>query len=136
MATQKSVRLCINPKLSHKRVIHRIGKYLKGTKDKGVIFKPYNDQGLQCYVDSGFAGGWGNADSLNPEVVLSRTLFLMYANYPVIWCSKLQAEITLSTMEANYTAFSQAIREVIPFMNLLKEINQVFPLNLKEPKFH
>ena len=28
------------------------------------------------------------------------------------------------------------MREVIPFMNLLPEVNKIFSLNLDEPKFH
>ena len=83
------------------------------------------------------AGGWDKADSGHPEAVLSRTGYvLMYANCSVLFCSKLQTEIALSTTEAEYIVLSQATREVSPFTNLLKEINIVFPLNLKETKFH
>ena len=60
----------------------------------------------------------------------------MYANCPVLCCSKLQTEIALSTIESEYIALSQATKEVSPFIIFLKEINAVFPLNLKEPKFH
>ena len=60
----------------------------------------------------------------------------MYASYPVLFCSKLQTEISLSTTEVEYISLSQAIRGVLPFINLLKEINEIFPLNLKKPKFH
>ena len=31
MATHQAARLCIDPKLSHKRAVHRIGRYLKAT---------------------------------------------------------------------------------------------------------
>ena len=47
------------------------------------------------------------------------------------WCSKLQTEIGLSTVESEYIALSQATREVIPFVNLLKEINQYRKLSIK-----
>ena len=88
-------------------------------------------------MNTNFARGWDKADSGNPEVVLSRTGYvLMYTNYLVLLCSKLQTEIALSITEAEYIALSQTTREVIPFVNLLKEINEVFPLNLKEPRFH
>ena len=46
----------------------------------------------------------------------------MYAGCPVIWCSKLQTEIALSTTEAEYISLSQATRDVLPFMDFLKEI--------------
>jgi len=61
--------------------------------------------------------------------VLSRTGFIIcYANCPIIWCSKLQTEIALSTAEAEYISLSHALREAIPIQNLAKEIDCVFPL--------
>jgi len=88
-------------------------------------------------VDADFAGGWDKNNSGNPEAILSRTGYvLMYTKYPVLFCSKLQTEIALSTTEVEYIALSQATREVIPFIHLLREINEVFPLDLKELKFH
>ena len=73
----------------------------------------------------------GNADN-----VYSRTGFVIrYASCPIFWQSKLQTEIALSTAEAEYIALSQAPRETIPVMNLMKEINVIFPLYLPQPKF-
>ena len=105
MATYQVARFCIAPKLSHERAVNRIGRYLKATKDKEIIFTPDGDKGLECYVDANFAGGWDKADSGNPEVVLSKTGYvLMYANCPVLFCSIFQTEIALSTTEAEYIA--------------------------------
>ena len=90
---------------------------------------------MECYVDAGFAGGWSNADSDNPDNVLSRSGYIIsYAGCPIIWCSKLQTEIALSTAEAEYIALSQAMREVIPLMNLFEELKEVIPLHLPKPK--
>ena len=60
----------------------------------------------------------------------------MYANCPVLYVSRLQTEIALFTTEAEYIALSQAMREVIPFMHLLQEINKVFSINTSKAKFH
>ncbi len=46
----------------------------------------------------------------------------------MIWCSKLQTEIALSTVEAEYIAMSHALRETIPVQNLIKEIHCIFDL--------
>lgn len=59
----------------------------------------------------------------------------MYAGCPILWCSKLQTEITLSTTEAEYVALSQAMREVIPLMNLMKELEGVLKMNASKPDF-
>ena len=82
-----------------------------------------------------FAGGWTEGKSSNPEAVLSRTGFVIsYAGCPIYWRSKLQSEIALSTTEAEYIALSMAMREVLPFLNLMSEIRGFLPVN-NEPKF-
>ena len=53
----------------------------------------------------------------------------------MFWQSKLQTEIALSTAEAEYIAMSQALRETIPLMNLMQEINVIFALDIPQPKF-
>ena len=58
----------------------------------------------------------------------------MYGNCPLIWASKLQSEISLSTAEAEYIALSQSLREIIPLMGLLKEIKVHFDLNNNIPE--
>jgi hypothetical protein len=59
----------------------------------------------------------------------------MYANCPILWVSRLQMEIALSTAKAEYIALSQSLQDVIPLITLLKEINKVFPVQVKTPTF-
>jgi hypothetical protein len=47
----------------------------------------------------------------------------------------LQTEIALSTAEAEYIAMSQALRETIPLVTLMREMNEIFPLYLPQPRF-
>ncbi len=109
---------------SHELAIMRIGQYLCDNPDSGIIYNIDRTKGLEVYADADFAGGWSIADSENADCVLSRTgLVVCYANCPVIWCSKLQTEIALSTAEAEYIAMSHALRETIPIQNLIKEIH-------------
>jgi hypothetical protein len=54
----------------------------------------------------------------------------------VLWCSKLQTEIALSTAEAEYIALSSAARELICFMRLLTAFSFIFELHLPRPKVH
>ena len=86
-------------------------------------------------MDADFAGSWDIGDSNNPENVMSRTGYIIqYAGCPVVWCSKLQTEIALSTMEAEYIALSQAMREVIPLINLMDELESLIPFYNPTPK--
>ena len=136
MATHQTARFSNSPMLSHEKSIMRIGRYLLDTRKRGIIYKPDVSKGLECYVDADFAGGWSQADSENADNVLSRTGYvIMYADCPILWVSRLQTEIALSTAEAEYIALSQSLRDVIPLITLLKEINTVFPVHIKTPTF-
>ena len=137
MAVHQCARFNANPMLCHEKAVKYIARYLLSTQDKGIHYKPDPTKGLECYVDAEFAGGWSSGDHTNPECVLSRTGFvIMYAGCPITWCSKLQTEIALSTTESEYIALSQAMREVIPFMNLMMEVGDIFKLHNPKPKLH
>ncbi|KAL7546696.1 hypothetical protein ACHAWF_010026 [Thalassiosira exigua] len=136
MAVHQSVCFSVNPMQSHELAIMRIGRYLYNSPDRGVIYCVDKSKGLEVYVDADFAGAWSVADTSNADNVLSHTGYVIcYANSPIIWCSKLQTEIVLSTAEAEYIALSQAPREAIPIQNLLKEIDCVFPLYVPDANF-
>ena len=47
---------------------------------------------------------------------------IFYLGCPLLWVSKLQSKIALSTVEAEYIALSQSMRELIGFREILKEI--------------
>ena len=134
MAVHQCARFSTDPKLSHERAVKRICKYLLGTQKRGIIYKSDSSKGIEVFVDADFAGAWNKADSNNPENVLSRTGFVIfYAGCPILWSSKLQTEIALSTAEAEYIALSTAMRDVIPLMTLLAEISKTFKINEKKP---
>ena len=78
----------------------RIGRYLKGTADRGMVIKPDSNLGLDLYADADFAGLFAVEDKEDPVCVRSRTGWLLtLGGVPVTWSSKLQTEIALSTME-------------------------------------
>jgi hypothetical protein len=105
--------------------IKRILRYLKGTRTKGVYFKPdYLDQ-VDCYVDADFAVLFSVDTGQQPIAVKSRTGYvIMYYGVPVLWVLKMQTQIALSTMEAEYIALSQSMQDVIPIREILKDIKK------------
>ena len=137
MAVHQCARFNACPMLCHEKAVKRIARYLLSSSDKGIHYKPDSSRGLEVFVDADFAGGWSSGDHNNPACVLSRTGYvIMYAGCPITWSSKLQTEIALSTTEAEYIALSQAMRETIPFMNLMQEIGGVFEFFNPKPKSH
>ena len=121
-ATHQCARFSINPKKEHGAAVRHIGRYLKGTRTKGTIFKP-NKKGLEVYVDADFAGNWDPSEAATDrDTARSRHGYIItYAGYPILWKSQLMNEIYLSSTESEYCGLSYALRETIPIMELLNE---------------
>jgi len=80
---------------------------------------------LDCYADADFAGLWSAELPNDPTCVKSRTGYvLMLGGVPVSWSSKLQSKIALSTTEAEYSALSTAMKELIPLRRLIEELTK------------
>jgi Reverse transcriptase (RNA-dependent DNA polymerase) len=107
----------------HEQAVKRIARYLRGTKDKGMIIKPNGDLKLDCYADADFAGLWNSEGATDSSCVKSRTGFVItFGDVPLVWQSKLQTEIALSTLEAEYIALSTSMRTLIPLRALVAEV--------------
>jgi len=123
-----------SPRASHARAVKHILRYLQGTRDKGLYFRPTRALTLDCYVDSDFGGLYGVENDQEPVCVKSRTGYvIMFRGCPLLWVSKLQTQIALSTMEAEYIALSASMRDLIPLREILKEI-QTYVFEKKAPK--
>ena len=74
-AVHQCARFTHNPRASHKQAVLRICCYLKGTWDKGLIFRLKASLALDCYVDADFAGLW-KVDHESDLVVSSQELVI------------------------------------------------------------
>eukprot|EP00804_Cyclotella_cryptica_P023589 CCRYP_011926-RA/>CCRYP_011926-RA protein AED:0.24 eAED:0.24 QI:0/-1/0/1/-1/1/1/0/157 len=115
-----------DPRQEHGEAIVYIMKYLKATRHIGLRFKPDASKGFQCYCDADFAGNWNKEFAeTDPSTAKSRNGWVVfYAACPVIWASKLQSQVAVSTTEAEYIAMPMAFRDVIPLMELIKEMRE------------
>lgn len=122
-AVSQVARFNYNPKKSHATAIKTIVRYLQRTHDKGTVVKPTGDLTLDCYVDADFAGLHGRDPDHLPSSAKSRTGYIItLGGCPILWKSQLQTEISLSTLEAEYSALSASMRTLLPLRHLLKEI--------------
>ena len=122
-ATHQCARFSIDPKESHAVAVKRIGRYLKGTSNEGLILDP-KDYSFEVFADADHSGNWKFGESTDDEATAkSRTGYVIkYAGCPVVWHSKLQKEIALSSTEAEYVCLSESLRDTIPMMQFIKEI--------------
>ena len=145
-AVHQCVRFFIDPKRSHKQAVKRILRYLLSTKrgdhkntgvNQGIIYRPDKTKSIDTYVYASISGECNTAWIDEPTSVMSRNGYvIVYANCTIIWCSKLMTEITLSTTESEYAALSRSMRDVIPLLDLLKELSDVIPSVDTTPNIH
>ena len=138
-ATHQCARFTTDPKKEHGTAVNWLGRYLKGTRTKGMLFKPDLTKGLEVFVDADFSGNWDHIMAAEDrDTARSRHGYIIrYMGCPIIWKSQLQTEIALSSTESEYTGLSYALRDAIPLMNLLKEMHQLgFQVTSEQAKVH
>ena len=100
----------------HKAVTRRILKYLKGTKDWSLTFSGRKGLTLKGYSDA----DWGAGEDRKS---ISGYIFIL-AGGAVSWSSKKQSTIALSSMEVEYIALVQAVKESIWIQRLLSDLGR------------
>jgi transposase InsO family protein len=100
--------------------LRRVARYLAGTLSVGLTFRPPSPSkpaALVAYCDSDFAGC--------TETRRSTTgVALLYAGAAVVWQSRRQKSVSLSSAEAEYVALNEATREIVFIRSLLKHLQQ------------
>ena len=114
-SVHQCARFCNDSKHGPEQAVKQIIRYLinnritTGDKSKyhSLMFKIDRNQSIICYVDASFAGDWIQIWNEESSSVFSRTGYVIYyGGYSIIWYSKLQSEISLSTTEEEYIALS------------------------------
>ena len=123
-AVSQVCRFGQNPKKSHASAVKTILRYLKKTENEGITINPEaNRFNLDLYVDADFCGLFGREDPRDPNSVRSRTGYIaMLCGWPIIWKSALQTHLSQSTLEAEYSALSSALRVFLPLKKLILEM--------------
>ena len=138
-AVHQCARFSIEPKVEHAKAVRRIARYLKGTKNHGMILRPDITKSLEVHVDADFAGAWDkNLAGIDKDTARSRHGYVIsYGDMPICWKSQLQQEIALSSTESEITGLSYALREALPIIELLREMKeQGFDICPEKAKIH
>jgi hypothetical protein len=124
-AVHQCARFSSNPRQSHANAVKYLCRYLMATKNRGLILKPDASKAFEVHVDCDFAGNWVKKEDAqdDPSTAKSRTGYIIsYGGCPVVWASKLQTEVVLSSTESEYVGLSESLRIAIVMMNLLREM--------------
>jgi hypothetical protein len=122
-AISSCARFSHNPKVEHGEALKRIVRYLKKTKHAGMVIRPSDSNVINAYSDADYAGLYGIEDPEDPTSCRSRTGFLVtLGDNPLVWSSKLQSLVAAHTMEAEYIALSEMMKQVIFLRGIHEEI--------------
>jgi hypothetical protein len=123
-AVSQVARFTSNPKQSHASAVKTIVRYLVATKLFGTVIRPTLSAllTLDLFVDADFVSLYKREPDWLVDSVRSRTGFIiMLCGCPLIWKSFLQTEISLSTLEAEYSALSNALKTLLPLKRIIEE---------------
>lgn len=105
-----------NPTRSDVTKVKRIFRYLRGTTDIGIVYRPQmSGNVLECYSDADHGGDEASGRSTTGVICV-------YSGGAVSWISQRQASVAISTTEAEVVAASEAAREVLWLKRLLSDI--------------
>ncbi|KAK3026864.1 hypothetical protein RJ639_041991 [Escallonia herrerae] len=107
-----------NPGKKHRDAVKWIFRYLTGSTNFGITFDRDGEKGeVSGFVDSDYAGDLDSRRSTTGYV------FTFYGR-PICYKSVLQYTTTLSTMEAEYMALTEATKEALWLKGLVEELGQ------------
>jgi hypothetical protein len=90
-----------------------------------MVIKPTRELDVDVYPDADFAGMYGHEKPTDPACAKSCSGFIiLFAGVPILWQSRLQTKTALSTMEAEVNALAACMRELIPIIDMVKELTQ------------
>jgi len=101
---------------SHLKSLYRVIKYVLDTKLTTLTMEPKLSEQkweLKAYSDSDYAGDRDNRRSVSGYIIL-------LAGVPVIWRSKMQRSVSLSSTEAEYVAISEVTMDIMFVKQILE----------------
>ena len=105
-----------NPGLAHWQAVKHVLRYLKGTVDHKLVYRPSdNPEPFITYSDADHGGNPDNGRSTGGYVV-------KIGNGAVSWSSKLQSLVALSTTEAEHISAVEAGKEILWLRQFMGEL--------------
>jgi len=109
-----------NPGLQHWKAVKHLFRYLQGTKDLKLVYKPDDSNELfTSYCDADHAGDKDTGRSTGAYVI-------KYGSGAISWSSKLQSLVALSSTEAEYIAGVELGKEMVWLRKILEEFGYSF----------
>jgi hypothetical protein len=108
-------RFASNPTKTHWAAVTRVFKYLKGTINATLVYKPYKDLTLSGFTDAAYKDC--------PDTSKSTSGYTFNAGSGAIsWSSKLQSKIATSTTHSEFLGEFNAVKEALFLRQVSEEL--------------
>lgn len=108
---------------THVKAAQWVLAYLSKTRDKQLICKHDGTTVLELSVDASFAGDQNTRKSTTGYLI-------RFAGCPILWRSKLQSMVALSTCESEYIALTEGIKDLMWLENVIRATGSVQNLSV------
>ncbi|GAA6014203.1 hypothetical protein JCM8202_005183 [Rhodotorula sphaerocarpa] len=108
-------RFAGDPAPRHWTQLKRVARYAIATKSNGIVYQPSGNREIAGFTDADHAG------DVNTRRSVSGWVFTL-AGAAIDWQSKRQPVVSISSTEAEYYAYSSAVREAVWLRSLVKDI--------------
>ncbi|GKB54292.1 zinc finger, CCHC-type containing protein [Tanacetum coccineum] len=108
-------RFMQDPKDHHLKAIKQVIRYIKGTKEHGIIYKKEGGCKITGYSDSSYG--------INTDQGKGTTGIVFYfGESPITWCTQKQPTVALSSCESEFMAATGAACQALWLKRLLSEL--------------
>ena len=127
-------RFSRNPQKSHNFGLKHIALCLKVTKTTGISILPDpKNMKIDLYADANFAGLYATKNKINLVSLKSWTGVLStFGNVLILWISKIQSKTSLSILDAEYTALSLRMGDLVSACILFFELGKRMNYDMKD----
>ncbi|GKC97390.1 ribonuclease H-like domain, reverse transcriptase, RNA-dependent DNA polymerase [Tanacetum coccineum] len=108
-------RFMQDPKDHHLKAVKQVIRYIKGTKEHGIIYKKEGGCKITGYSDSSYG--------INTDQGKGTTGIVFYfGESPITWCTQKQPTVALSSCESEFMAATGAACQALWLKRLLSEL--------------
>ncbi|GJR63270.1 zinc finger, CCHC-type containing protein [Tanacetum coccineum] len=108
-------RFMQDPKDHHLKAVKQVIRYIKGTKEHGIIYKKEGGCKITGYSDSSYG--------INTDQGRGTTGIVFYfGEAPITWCTQKQPTVALSSCESEFMAATGAACQALWIKRLLSEL--------------
>ena len=119
-AAHSCARFCENPGATHYQAVEHIVKYLKKTREKGIIMKPDKSKSLEVYADADFSRNWYKHTAADDASTASSFIFNSFSSSETLLSNSIILSLPISISFFSLKLCFRALKLLLYYYQILK----------------